>query len=119
MKETGGVYQQASPGRRINGISIQGEEVTVTVEKPTEKMLEFTTEDSTGKVMYLIVVENENKPTTQGEMVSAALEHGWKNLSQSTVSLVANKLVGQGILVAEGSPVKYRVPSKLKVKAEK
>jgi polyhydroxyalkanoate synthesis regulator phasin len=119
MKETGSVYQQASPARRINGISIQGEEVTVTVEKPTEKTLEFNTSTNRGRIMYVVVVERKGELTSEKQIVDIAVEHGW-TLNHNNTAPELGKLVGEGLLIKEPTtPISYRPPTKVKFEVKK
>jgi hypothetical protein len=119
MKETGSVYQQASPSRRINGISIQGEEVTITVEKPVEKTLEFNTSTNRGRIMYVVIVERKGELTSEKQIVDIAVEHGW-TLNHNNTAPELGKLVGEGLLIKEPTtPISYRPPIKVKFEVRK
>jgi hypothetical protein len=119
MKETGGVYQQASPSRRINEVSIQGEELTVTVEKPVEKTLEFNTSTNRGRIMYVVIVERKGELTSEKQIVDIAVEHGW-TLNHNNTAPELGKLVGEGLLIKEPTtPISYRPPTKVKFEVKK
>jgi len=100
----------------VKAISVQGEETTVTVQKPAQRTVEFRAETNQGKIMTLIAIEREGKPTSEADLEALAREHGWA-LNHNNMAPELAKLVRQGVLVKENSrPITYRLPRKVTVK---
>lgn len=87
--------------------------VTVSV---SEDARAFNTNTVKGKILYTLVSDLGNKPSTMIEISSAMAERGWK-VGANTMSPEIGGLVKNGDLIGEGETrgKRYRLPGKLRI----
>ena len=100
---------------QLGPIDLEAVERTVTLSH-SEELREFQTTNPKGRIMYVLIKDLDNKPSTEKELGEAMQERGW-NYGHGTLAPELSKMVGNGDLIAnDEKPRTYRIPGKLKLK---
>jgi hypothetical protein len=103
-----------APGGTVQAgpVAINAVERAIAITFSQEKR-EFTTTGPKGMIMFVLVHDLKNKPSTESEISSAMQERGW-SYPHNTLAPELGKLVKIGDLIKETErPTKYRMPGKL------
>jgi hypothetical protein len=105
---TSGVVQQGP-------VNFNATERTVSITF-SEEVHDFTTKGPRGMIMFTIVHDLKNKPSSQAEIRDTMKERGW-NYGDNTIAPELAKLHKAGHLVRanDEKPYQYRLPGKLKL----
>ncbi len=72
-----------------------------------------------GKIVFVLLEDFKNAPTSEGEIADAMRERGW-NYPHNTMAPELAKLVKEGDLITNGEkPYRYRLPGKVDVRVKK
>ena len=113
-------FQPASTppnGNGVKNISVEASEVSVTIKNTAPKEVIFTTDKSTGKILFC-ALELKKKNCfvfTSSELQKEAAEHGWA-IPNKTMGGALLTMVRDGVLVRDGS--NYRLPAKVNLVAK-
>jgi len=104
----------ATSAVQLGPINLEAVERTVTISH-SEELREFQSINPKGRIVYVLLKDLENRPSTEMELADAMRERGW-NYGHGTLAPELSKLVGNGDLVKSGErPAQYRIPGKLKI----
>jgi hypothetical protein len=97
---------------QLGPVEINATEREVAITFSQEKR-EFATTGPKGMIMFVLVHDLKNKPSSEAEISSAMQERGW-SYPHNTLAPELGKLVKIGDLIKESErPTTYRLPGKL------
>lgn len=98
-----------------SSIRITAQDTRVEIQHEGDAVRSFNTKTVQGKVMYAIAHELKGEPSTESDIEAAMKDNGW-NHGHNTLAPEIAKLVRDGTLIrSEGKPIKYSLPSKVKL----
>jgi hypothetical protein len=117
---TATVQPQVANGNGKTNIDLTNEELNVQITY-TEKNVQMTTANQQGQIIYTALNDLPKEGFTELEMSAALKEHGWNIPHNSLAPTLSGTLIKAGLLFkVEGKkPIKYRLPSKVKINVQK